>query len=173
MSLKTSQEAPPAAAAGRRARRAEARRLEILRAASRTFRTRGFAASGMREIAADADLSPGNLYHYFHGKNEILYFCQDRSLDLLMTRLTPAPPARACRGEAVRRPSAHIRCLLDDLEGSAAHSRSNPPGNLRGMIVAKTIRAKRICSFSRRVGGALRSRPQIPAADECGDAGGG
>src|SRR5204863_5137742 len=46
-------------------RRADARRVEILRAAARVFRQRGLAAAGMREIARAADLSPGNLYHYF------------------------------------------------------------------------------------------------------------
>ena len=38
--------------------RAELRRLEILRAAARAFRRRGFAETGMREIAAEADVSP-------------------------------------------------------------------------------------------------------------------
>ena len=36
-------------------RRSEARRTEILRAASRVFRRRGLAAAGMREIAEEAD----------------------------------------------------------------------------------------------------------------------
>src|SRR5437762_14330683 len=62
-------------------RRYLARRLEILRAAGREFRVRGFAETGMRDIAAAAALSPANLYNYFRGKHDILFFCQDNSLD--------------------------------------------------------------------------------------------
>src|SRR2546422_182399 len=58
-----------------------------MRAAARVFRARGFAAAGMRDIAVAADLSSGNLYHYFRGKNELLFFCQDRSLDRLLDAL--------------------------------------------------------------------------------------
>jgi len=39
-------------------RKNEARRLEILRAAARVFRRLGLSATGMREIAEEADLSP-------------------------------------------------------------------------------------------------------------------
>jgi len=53
-------------------RRYLARRLEILRAAGREFRVRGFAETGMRDIAAAAALSPANLYNYFRGKHDIV-----------------------------------------------------------------------------------------------------
>ena len=111
-----------------------------MRAAARVFRARGFAAAGMREIADAADLSPGNLYHYFRGKDEILFYCQDRSLARLLEAL----------GEARRNPRqpladrlhtlavAHVLCLVDEVEGSAAHLTVDAlPPRLRARIVAK------------------------------------
>src|SRR6202011_6308410 len=80
---------------GRIRRRYLARRLEILRAAGKEFRVRGVAETGMRDIAAAADLSPANLYNYFQGKHEILFFCQDNSLDRMIAALERARHMRA------------------------------------------------------------------------------
>ena len=52
----------------RRIRRSETRRREILHAAATVFRELGYNGAGMRDIADAADLSPGNLYYYFKGK---------------------------------------------------------------------------------------------------------
>src|SRR6202521_6211259 len=76
-------------------RRYLARRLEILRAAGREFRTRGFAETGMRASAAAAHLSPANLYNYFRGKDEILFFCQDNALDRLIANFEKTRKARS------------------------------------------------------------------------------
>jgi AcrR family transcriptional regulator len=123
-------------------RRAERRRVEILRAAARVFRERGFANAGMREIATAADLSPANLYHYFAGKDELLFFCQDRTLDRL---LAAAAEARAGRGATLPRvrtlAAIHVRCIVDEVEGSAAHFEVDAlPPKLRATIVAKRDR---------------------------------
>ena len=126
-------------------RRAEARRLEILRAAARVFRRRGFADTGMREIAAEAGLSPGNLYHYFEGKHEILYFCQDRSLETMLRALETARLSSATYAEKLSSVLlAHVHCLLDEMEGSAAHLEVDAlPPELRASIVKKRDRYER------------------------------
>lgn len=112
----------PTAGAERQRRRADERRRNILRAAGRAFRRRGVAATGMREIAAEADLSPANLYHYFAGKDEILFYCQDRALARMLEALAAARDGDgpvAARLAAVIR--AHARCLLDEVDGASAH----------------------------------------------------
>src|SRR5262249_59179316 len=116
--------------------------MEILRAAARTFRTVGFAAAGMREIANAAGLSPGNLYHYFKGKEELLYFCQSRSLDRLLDALAVARATRRPLAERLHNLAvAHVLCLLDDVEGSAAHLEVNAlPPRLPTAIVAEPVR---------------------------------
>jgi AcrR family transcriptional regulator len=103
------------------------------------FRARGFANAGMRDIATAADLSPGNLYHYFRGKNELLFFCQDRSADRLLAALTVARRDRRPLPDRLRDMAiAHVLCLIDEVEGSAAHLEINTlPPRLRARIVAK------------------------------------
>jgi TetR/AcrR family transcriptional regulator len=129
----------------RRSRRADARRVDILRAAARVFRARGFAAAGMRDIAAAADLSPGNLYHYFAGKDELLFFCQDRTLARLLEALAAARRPRAPLGDRLRTlATAHVLCLVGEVEGSAAHLEVDAlPPRLRALIVAKRDRYER------------------------------
>src|SRR3990170_4871015 len=115
--------------------RNEARRLDILRAAARVFRRRGIAAAGMREIAEEAGLSPGNLY-YYSGKDEILLFCQERTLERMQAAVDAARGTAAERLRAVLR--AHVHCMLDELEGATAHLDVEAlPKKLRAPMIEK------------------------------------
>src|SRR5712664_3741859 len=121
-------------------RRYLARRLEILRAAGREFRMRGFAETGMRDIATAAALSPANLYNYFHGKHDILFFCQDNSLDRMIAALDKARRMRASAAIKLRVVIvSHLRCVLDEVEGSAAHllRTALPPRQQRYLVTKR------------------------------------
>ena len=143
-------------------RRYQARRLEILRAAGREFRTRGFAETGMREIAAAADLSPANLYNYFHGKDEILFFCQDSALDRLIANLEKTRRAKATSTERLRSVIVfHLHCVLDEVEGSAAHLLTNSiPHHLQKRLLAKRDRYEQ--GFRHLVARGIRSGEFFP-----------
>jgi AcrR family transcriptional regulator len=126
-------------------RRNEARRSEILRAAGRVFRRRGVAAAGMREIADEADLSPGNLYYYFNGKDELLYFCQDHTLEQMLGAVRKARASKASVAEKLRTViRAHLHYTLDELEGATAHLEVDAlPGALRVPMIRKRDRYER------------------------------
>ncbi len=93
----------------------------------------------MRDIAAAAALSPGNLYNYFRGKHDILFFCQDNSLDRMIAALDKARRMRASAAIKVRMVIvSHLRCVLDEVEGSAAHLLTTAlPPRQRRYLVAK------------------------------------
>jgi AcrR family transcriptional regulator len=131
-----------AARGATRARRRDRQRDAILRAAARLFRDRGYADTGMRDIAAASDISAANVYHYFNGKDELLYYCQDRALDRMLESVAAARRSTTSAAERLRLVFVtHVRTLLDDIEGATAHvhTESLPP-TLRTALVRKRDR---------------------------------
>ena len=99
----------------------------------------------MRDIAVAADLSPANLYHYFSGKDEILFSCQTLTLDRLQAA---ADAAAAAKGPLAARLRAlavdHVLCIVDQMEGSAGALRGRrAAARLRTAIVARRDRYER------------------------------
>lgn len=69
----------------------DARREQILAAATRLFATKGLAATRIQDIAREVGMAPGLVYHYFESK-EAVY---DEIVGHAMTRLVAASEALA------------------------------------------------------------------------------
>jgi AcrR family transcriptional regulator len=106
----------------RSAEKVDARKAEILRLAADAFRERGYHGASMKDIAAALGTTAGSLYYYFHGKDDLLYFCQRHALDLLLEGARRAAAAGGTAAERVRAlVRSHVLCLLDATGGSAAN----------------------------------------------------
>jgi TetR/AcrR family transcriptional regulator, repressor for uid operon len=70
----------------------QARRLQILEVASRCFARQGFHRTSMEDIVRESKSSPGAIYCYFRGKNEVISAIADqrhkRESELLAGLLT-------------------------------------------------------------------------------------
>jgi TetR/AcrR family transcriptional regulator, cholesterol catabolism regulator len=133
------------AASTPRTRRRDRQRDGILRAAAQLFRERGFAETGMRDIAEAADLSAANLYHYFDGKDQLLFYCQDRALDRMLAATAEARVGSTSAGDRLRAVfTAHLQTLLDAVEGATAHLQTESLSpTLRSRIIRKRDRYER------------------------------
>jgi TetR/AcrR family transcriptional regulator len=116
------------------------RRLEILKSAAMAFRRRGYHGSSMGSIARALHMTKGSLYYYFKNKEEILYFCHDYSLDLLLELLqrveqSGSPPEEKLRTLIV----AFVHMIIDELHGTGLTQtlQAIRPAGLRKIIAKR------------------------------------
>jgi len=96
----------------------ERRREEILHAALRAFRERGYHETTLDDIAGRLDIRKTALYHYFSDKEAILYECHRESLvelDRILAEARRLPTPRDRIRHVIRE---HVRVMTDTLEGS-------------------------------------------------------
>jgi TetR/AcrR family transcriptional regulator len=115
------------------------RRTEILHAALRAFRERGYHATTLDDIAEQLGIRKTALYHYFPDKEAILYACHRESLAELSrilagARALESPPERLAY--VIRE---HVRVMTDTLEGSplAFEVTALAPDRQREVITAR------------------------------------
>ena len=93
---------------------ARPREADLLAAATRLFRERGFHATSMQDLGVALGMNRGSLYHYIVGKDDLLWLILGRAFDLLEGRVVPilesdAPPLDRIR-EAIHE---HLRVAAD------------------------------------------------------------
>lgn len=126
------------------------------------FRRKGFAAATTGDIAGALGMTKGSLYYWFRDKRDILFFCQNYSLDRMLAdagriRRTGAPPAARLR-DLIR---SQMSCMLDELAGNAAHIQTDSLDRRRWkLLVAKRDRYE--AEFRRTIAEGVRRRDFRP-----------
>lgn len=85
-------------------------RTALMDAALRAFASKGYEGASIRDIATEAGMAPGLLYHYFPSKHAVLQALFERSAALVMEAFgrAAAVPDPAARLGALVRVSAQI-----------------------------------------------------------------
>lgn len=118
---------------------AERRRREVVAQAAELFDRAGYHTTNVAALAEAAGLRKATLYHYFAGKDEILFLIHEEFIDLLLAkelRRRSLPPADALLEvmvdvlELMRTHRGHVRVFFE-------HHRELSPGR------RETIRRKR------------------------------
>ncbi len=79
------------------------REAELLRVATRLFRSRGFHATSMQDLAEALGMNRGSLYHYIESKDDLLWSIVSGALDRLCDRVEPILDADASAVDRLRR----------------------------------------------------------------------
>src|SRR5690606_18810470 len=83
----------------------EKKRQQILQAAETCFRRDGFRGASMADICAEAEMSPGHLYHYFKSKAAIVAAMTEAHLEAIAERF-----------EVMTRKADVISAICDELD---------------------------------------------------------
>jgi TetR/AcrR family transcriptional regulator, cholesterol catabolism regulator len=110
----SSELAQPPVASAPAANATRPREADLLAAATRLFRTRGFHATSMQDLGQALAMNRGSLYHYIAAKDDLLWAILTRAFNLLEARVAPilqsdAPPLDRLRGAI----HEHLRVAAD------------------------------------------------------------
>jgi TetR/AcrR family transcriptional regulator len=105
---------------GRRANRGALSLDRILAESARAFSRRGYYGTSLDEIAAALGVTKAALYYHVRSKEELLFLCHQRSLDIAMDGFRHAQAQAGRADEQLRIIIAHyIRGLTSELTGNA------------------------------------------------------
>ena len=94
------------------------RRAEILHAALRAFRDRGYHATTLNHIVEHLGVQKTAVYHYFPDKESILYECHRESLAELARIMEEAAQLDTASAKLTHVIREHVRVMTDTLQGS-------------------------------------------------------
>lgn len=120
-------------------------RQHILTCAARLFRKLGYAAVSLRDVASEAGVTTGSLYHHFGSKEDLVLALLEQGyeqiLRVVQAALETAQAKSDARASMLAALTAHLRCLLaaDSLPAANIRIFAHVPETLR----QATLRGRR------------------------------
>lgn len=120
-----------------------ARPEQILDIAARQFRTRGYAAVSMRDIATEVGLRTPSLYYHFASKDELVIAVMDQGIVVVREAVTAALMELPLDANAQMRITTAMHAHLRALHGASDYTSANVrifgqlPGELRRANLAE------------------------------------
>ncbi|HUQ42377.1 MAG TPA: TetR/AcrR family transcriptional regulator [Candidatus Limnocylindrales bacterium] len=104
--------------------RSSAREDEILAAAARIFRQKGYHATSVRDIAESVGLLKGSLYHYIRSKEDLLARLFDGALEDTVRTLDEIASRDAAPTERLREMvKAYVRSVTENIDAVGLYLR--------------------------------------------------
>jgi AcrR family transcriptional regulator len=122
--------------------RADVTREQILAGAARLFRTQGYAATTLRQVADAADIKAGSIYYHFASKEAILVEVLDKGIALVMDavrrRIDALPATASWREKIAAGIEGHLYGMLHYGDFTSANIR------IYGLIPASAKKKHRV-----------------------------
>ncbi|HSD39048.1 MAG TPA: TetR/AcrR family transcriptional regulator [Rhodocyclaceae bacterium] len=127
---------------------AEARRAQVLDAATECFRLHGFHGASMADISKRAGMSAGHIYNYFESKEEIIFGIVDRHTEDVLELMRDVMSAD---GDV-------LDVILDNAADSIASNTDLPHVSLMVEVSAESARNPAVAAKLHAADGVLSER---------------
>jgi AcrR family transcriptional regulator len=125
-----------------RPRREDNRGRDVLAAAVELFASRGFDATSIRDIAAEAQVQPASVYYHYPSKEALLVAIVDRAAAQVAEQLAAAAARSTDPWERLEQAcAAHLAALLNG-EGALRVLATEIPSRRTGMVHTALVRTR-------------------------------
>jgi AcrR family transcriptional regulator len=153
VNLKETKPKSGVATPGLRARKRQQTRERLTRAAMTLFLERGFEATTLDDIAAAADVSRRNFFHYFASKEDVVFAWQEEIITALIAAVAARPAGETMLTAAENAIAAMVR-QLDPSEAIAMArlKRDNPALQARNQVKYEMLERTLAEALGKRAG---------------------
>lgn len=138
------------------------RAVDIYRKAAKIFRSKGFDATSMGDIAEAVDLTKGGLYYYIKGKEALLFAIMSFAMSSLETRVIHPTQAVVDPEERLAGMiAAHVALALDEQAPMLVLVDEEEGLNAQHRLHMRERKAKYFGAFCEAIEGVLSVRPEV------------